>query len=71
MENRMNSLGVNEMVFQQYKPIDEVISDIDKVTVKSVKEYVSKYVHPDETSLMIMGDLVPKEALNLLNVWED
>jgi predicted Zn-dependent peptidase len=71
MENRMNSLGVNEMVFQQYKPIDEVISEIDKVTVKSVKEYVSKYVHPDETSLMIMGDLVPKEALNLLNVWED
>lgn len=71
MENRMNSLGVNEMVFQQYKPIDEVISEIDQVTVKSVKEYVSKFMNTDETSLMIMGELSSKDALNLLNVWEE
>lgn len=70
MENRMNSLGVNEMVFNEYKPIDEVISEIDRVTVKSVKNYVSKYIDTDQVSLMVMGDLQPSEALKLLNVWE-
>ncbi len=71
MENRMNSLGVNEMVFGQYKPIDEVIHDIDQVTVKSVKEYVSKFFDTDAVSLMIMGELASKDALNLLNMWEE
>jgi len=70
MENRMNSLGVNEMVFNEYKPIDEVIHEIDRVTVKSVKEYVSKYVDTEEVSLMVMGDLQPPDALKLLDVWE-
>ncbi len=70
MENRMNSLGVNEMVFEEYKPIDEVIHDIDQVTVKSVKEYVAKFVDRKDVSLMVMGDLQPHEALKLLDVWQ-
>lgn len=70
MENRMNSLGVNEMVFEEYKPIDEVIAEIDEVTVKSVKEYVAKYVDTKEVSLMVMGDLQPPDALKLLEVWD-
>ncbi|MGZ3721288.1 MAG: M16 family metallopeptidase [Bdellovibrionales bacterium] len=69
MENRMNSLGINEMVFGEYRPIDEVIAEIDKVSIKSVNEYVKKYFNLDETSLMVMGDLEPDEALKLLDVW--
>jgi predicted Zn-dependent peptidase len=70
MENRMSSLGVNEMVFEEYKPIDEVIHDIDQVTVKSVKEYVAKFIDRKDVSLMVMGDLQPPEALKLLDVWQ-
>lgn len=70
MENRMNSLGVNEMVFEEYKPIDEVIHDIDQVTVKSVDQYVAKFVDRKDVSLMVMGDLQPPEALKLLDVWQ-
>jgi predicted Zn-dependent peptidase len=69
MENRMNSLGVNEMVFGEYRPIDQVISEIDKVSIKSVNDYVRKYFALDETSLMVMGDLEPAGALKLLEVW--
>jgi predicted Zn-dependent peptidase len=69
MENRMNSLGVNEMVFGEYRPIDQVIAEIDKVSVKSVNDYVRKYFDLDQTSLMVMGDLEPPEALKLLDVW--
>jgi predicted Zn-dependent peptidase len=70
MENRMNSLGINEMVFGEYKPIDEVIHEIDQVSVKSLKEYIKKFVDSQETSVMVMGEMENAEALKLLEVWE-
>lgn len=69
MESRMNSLGINEMVFGEYRPIDEVISDIENVTRRSVADYVHKFIDLNQTSLMVMGDLQPKAALDLINVW--
>jgi predicted Zn-dependent peptidase len=69
MENRMNSLGINEMVFGEYRPIDEVIEEIDRVTLRSISDYVRKYFDMNQLSLMVMGDLEPAEALKLLEVW--
>lgn len=69
MENRMNSLGVNEMVFGEYKPVDEVIRQIDAVNARSIADYVRQYFDKDEISLMVMGDLQPAEALRLMDVW--
>lgn len=71
MENRMNSLAINEMVFQEYRSVDSVIEEIDQVTVRSVRDYVRKYFDMDKTSLMVMGDLTAKEALPLLEVWDE
>lgn len=70
MENRMNSLGINEMVFGKYKPIDEVIHEIDEVSVKSLNEYIKKFIDAGDTSLMVMGEMENAEALKLLEVWE-
>ena len=70
MENRMSSLAVNEMVFGEYRPVEDVIKDIDLVTADSVQAYVEKYFDPKQLSLMITGDLKPAEALKLLNAWE-
>jgi len=70
MENRMNSLAVNEMVFEDYRPVESVIAEIDQVTVKSVRDYVKKYFDLDKTSVMVMGDLTAKQALPLLEVFE-
>ncbi len=69
MENRMNSLGINEMVFGEYRPVDEVIRDIDRVNRKSMKNYVEKYFDMKQASLMVMGDLQPEAALKLMDVW--
>jgi predicted Zn-dependent peptidase len=69
MENRMNSLGINEMVFGQYRPIDEVIHEIDEVSVRSTADYVHKYFNMKEISLMVMGDLEPATALKLIEAW--
>ncbi|MGE4133404.1 MAG: M16 family metallopeptidase [Bdellovibrionales bacterium] len=70
MENRMNSLGVNEMIFGDYRPVDEIIRDIEKVSRKSIRDFVQKYFSLKEASLMVMGDLQPAEALRLMNLWE-
>ncbi len=70
MENRMNSLGINEMVFGEYKPIDEVIAEIDEVSVRSLKEYIDRFIDSKDVSLMVMGEMEKSEALKLLEVWE-
>ncbi len=70
MDNRMNSLGVNELIFGRYRPVDEVIEDIEGVSLNSVGEYVDKYFDLEKLSLMVMGDLQPDAALHLMNNWK-
>ncbi len=55
IDNRMNSIAVNEMVFGEYRPVDKVISEIDEVTADSVKNYIDKYLKPDNLSLYCLG----------------
>lgn len=70
MENRMSSLGINEMIFSEYRPVDDVISDIEKVSTDSVADYLRKYFDSAPVSFMVMGDLTPAQALRLLDMWE-
>lgn len=42
VESRMTSLGVNEMVFSKYRPVDLVIAEIDKISLKSVNDWIHK-----------------------------
>lgn len=55
IENRMSSLGVNEMIFKSYKPVDLIIAEIEKVSEKSMKEYIKKYMDLSKTSVVLMG----------------
>lgn len=55
IDNRMNSLGVNEMVFGKYKPVDEVVAEIEKVTEKSVNEFLKTRIKPEQFSGLLVG----------------
>ena len=55
IDNRMQSIAVNEMVFGKYKPVEQVIEEIRSVTPKSVKEYFEKYIHTDSMGALLMG----------------
>ncbi len=55
IENRMSSLGVNEMIFKTYKPVDMIIAEIEKVTEASIKEYLKKYMDLSKASVILMG----------------
>jgi len=55
IDNRMQSIGVNEMVFQKYKPVDEIIQEINAVTVKSVNQYIRKTFDFDNLGAILVG----------------
>lgn len=65
IENRMNSLGVNEMVFGRYRSVEQVLSEINQVDLKSLKQYMDKFFDLSEMSLMLMGSLEEKQAKEL------
>jgi predicted Zn-dependent peptidase len=55
MENRMTSLGVNEMVFAKYKPVEEIIAELEAVSVESVNEYLKTSLDVDAMGGLLMG----------------
>jgi predicted Zn-dependent peptidase len=61
VENRMNSLGVNEMVFGEYRSVDAVIGEINQVTVESVNAYIRKYLRLDQMAVMLLGGVASAE----------
>lgn len=47
VENRMNSLAINEMVFQDYRPVDRVIQDINAVTGEDIRQSLKQWREKD------------------------
>lgn len=66
VDNRMNSLAINEMVFGEYKPVDDVVAEMDKVSVDSVQAYLDRYLNSDKVGLLILGDLEEDEAERIM-----
>jgi predicted Zn-dependent peptidase len=64
VENRMTSLGINEMVFGVYKPIDEIINEIQSVSTASIDEYIERYFQLNTIGALMLGEDVEK-----LNDW--
>jgi predicted Zn-dependent peptidase len=55
IENRMQSIGVNEMVFGKYKPVDEIIDEINALTADSVNAYLEKRFDLKNLGAVLMG----------------
>lgn len=67
VENRMMSLGINEMVLQRYKPVQEVIDEIEAVSKKTIKTYLEKYFQLNQLSGLLMGEKLERHE----NWWLD
>ncbi|MCB0364372.1 MAG: insulinase family protein [Bdellovibrionaceae bacterium] len=57
IENRMNSIAVNEMIFQRYRPVEEIVEEIDRISVDSIREYIDDNFKPENRGVMVMGDV--------------
>lgn len=60
IENRMTSLGVNEMVFQDYRSVERVIKEVEAVNEKSIKAYIKEHFDLDKMAVILMGPHVSK-----------
>ena len=60
VENRMNSLGANEMVLGKYRSVETVMREIEAVNLDSVHEYIENYMDLDRAGILVMGP-VPEE----------
>lgn len=55
IENRMNSLAVNEMIFEKYRSVESVVEEIKKVSVDSLQEYLEDRLRLNALSGVILG----------------
>lgn len=55
IENRMTSLGINEMVFGRYRPVDEIVEEIRAVDARSVNRMIRRELDPDRIAGLILG----------------
>ena len=55
IENRMSSLGVNEMIFNSYRSVEDVIASVEAVNEKSVKAYLQDHFDLAKVSVALMG----------------
>jgi predicted Zn-dependent peptidase len=62
MDNRMTSLGVNELVFGDYRPVHVVLEDLERITPASLQQYIDRYLSLDRSGVLVWGDLKIKEV---------
>ncbi len=55
IENRMNIVGLNQLVFDKYHTMEDTLKGLDAVTTASMRSYIEKYVRPDKFSLLVLG----------------
>ncbi len=55
VDNRMSSLGVNEMIFNEYRSVDRVIEEINKIDLKSVNQFIKNQFDLEKVAVILMG----------------
>jgi predicted Zn-dependent peptidase len=66
IENRMNSLGYNEMTFKDYRTVDQTIADLEKVNVDSMNVFLKRYFDPSRLGAIVVGDVNEDRALSVI-----
>ena len=55
IENRLASVGVNEMVFGEYRSPESVIAEVERVDIKKFQKFLKEKMPIEEASGIIMG----------------
>lgn len=66
IENRMNSIAINEMVFSEYRTVDSIIEEIRRTSEDSFREYFATYMKEESFSSLLCGDLNEDEGKKLV-----
>ncbi len=60
IENRMSSLGINEMIFKNYRSVEHVIKEVEKVSLESMQAYIDEYFDLSKMAVVLMGPELKK-----------
>lgn len=60
-ENRMMKLARDEMYFGKPVTVKEIVRDIDKVTLKDLRNAASEFLSPERLTVVAMGKVSPKK----------
>jgi predicted Zn-dependent peptidase len=65
-DNQMVRLAHNEFYFHRHVTINEVVKEIESVTVEDIRELVQKLLVPDKLALSLLGQVKNEAALKAL-----
>jgi predicted Zn-dependent peptidase len=66
LEFRMNSLAVNDLMLGRNRSMDEILEEIDKVSVERVNEYAKIFWEPQNMGTLLLGPVKEREIEGLL-----
>lgn len=67
VENRMNSIAINELIFKKPKTIQDIQAMISRISVSSVSEYLEKHMELD----LLSGALIGPKVESKISWWMD
>ena len=66
----MTRLAKNEIYFNRFLPVDEVIDRIDSVTAEQIEELSNELLRPEHLCLSLLGPMTKRQLNRDLNqVW--
>jgi predicted Zn-dependent peptidase len=69
-DTRMTRLAKNEIYFNRFLPVDEVIDRIDSVTAEQIEELSNELLRPEHLCLSLLGPMTKRQLNQDLNqVW--
>lgn len=54
-ESRMNSIAINEMIFQEYRSVNDILNEIESVSVKSMNEFIKTKINLNNCGTLFLG----------------
>lgn len=70
-ESRMQSIGINEIVFGRYRPIAELLEEYDRVKPNAVRELAEEFLQMHDLGIAVMGPLPEKPMLDWVEKQRD
>jgi predicted Zn-dependent peptidase len=55
VDNRMNSIAINEFIFGKYRSPEDVVREVQAVTSDNLHEFIEKWIRPEKVAGVLMG----------------
>lgn len=66
LESRMHSLAINDMVYGEYRPIQSVIEEMERIELDGINNYIDTFFDEGQIGVYLLGDLKEKETIKWL-----